>query len=152
MLDKENSQELIISIESVYSRLKTNDIFSQKRDFNLIGMHALSQLQVCLNIETEEFDTQKYKNKIIKLETQINIWNTILDQINKWILTVEAWADKQEEVTQQLKDTVQNNLNNLESSKKKLEEFLLKTSIIAKYKKDNDKYEKEILEILDIIQ
>lgn len=152
MLDKANSQELIVSEESVYLRFKTNDILSQKRDFNLIGMSALIELQGCLNIETQEFDIPKYKDKIIKLETQINIWNTILDLINKWALTAEAWTDKQqEEETQKLKDTVQNNLNNLESSKKKLEEFLNKVPLITQYKEDTNKYTKEILEIIDII-
>lgn len=152
MLDKEDPQKLIISQDSINVRLQTNNIINQKRNFNLIWAHALTQVQMCLKADAEEFDYKHYSQEIKKLTTQIQTGTAILEEIEKWAISISEWWTINEEKTLKLKEDTKRRLEQLKTDKDKLENFINKVPLIQEYQKDIQNYTTEILEILDILQ
>lgn len=145
----ENSKK--ISGIEIETRMKNNNLLNQERKISLIWMHAISQLQYCLWVESEDFDKKIYLEEIETLNTQIILGQKIIEDIENDIKTCQSlWMKIPNEVFE-LKWSIQERLNKLEETKQKLEDFLSKIPQIAEYKKNTDKYTKEILEIINII-
>ena len=141
-----------ISVNSINTRLSKNSVLEQKRQYNLIWMYALTQLQSCLSWSIEEFDKKTYLKKIDNIKEQINIGQQIIEKINNGMQISAKLQIPNYTETFDLQESIKQNLEQLEENLKKLEEFLWETPFIEEYKKDTDKYTKEILKIIDIIQ
>lgn len=146
----ENSKKLWE--QEISTRMKDNSLLDQKRSFSLIWMHIIAQLQYCLKENSEAFDQKKYLEELEKINTQIELGQKIIEDIEN---DIKDWENLQMKIPNEifeLKWSIQYRLDELQKSKKKLDEFLSKVPLIAEYKKDTDRYTNEILEIIDIIK
>lgn len=121
---------------------------SQKYSFNSWMM--LAEIHACLSPE-KNFETKKYDTFIFSLTEEITYGKLIIEKIKELRnINKELNISMPKEVIETITN-IEAKVKILESNLEKINSFITKIEPFNEYKKDTEKYQKEIVEIFEIL-